>query len=175
MRNTRPIFWIFVPILLALAVGAIWGTANYGPLGKPAPAVLECSNLRDFVESEEAAGKSEWQRYRTLVDQYLALPEVSTQRITVVEEMASTIIGVLGHDLAIYKEMDKFPSCVVKDKRDELDGLIEETQSAINFLNGSTPIEGNYFSPELGTWNTAYYEEYLSALEFLEAPKKTAA
>jgi hypothetical protein len=53
--------------------------------------------------------------------------------------------------------------------------LIEETQSAINFLNGSTPIEGNYFSPELGTWNTAYYEEYLSALEFLEAPKKTAA
>jgi hypothetical protein len=71
--------------------------------------------------------------------------------------------------------MEKFPSCVIKDKREQLDGFIEETQSAINFLNGSTAIEGNYFNPELGTWNTAYYEEYLSALEFLkDAPKATA-
>lgn len=175
MRNTRPIFWIFVPILLALAVGAMWGTANYGPLGKPSPAVLECSTLRDFVESEEAAGKSEWQQYRTLVDEFIVLSDNSNQRIPIIEEMASTVIGVLGHDLAIYKEMDKFPSCVVKDKREELGGLIEETESAINFLNGSAPIEGNYFDPELGTWNATYYEEYLSALDFLKASKEATA
>ena len=71
--------------------------------------------------------------------------------------------------------MDKFPSCVVQEKRTELPGLIEETESAINFLNGSTPINGNYFNPELGTWNTAYYEEYLSALDFLKAQPKTTA
>ncbi len=158
-----------------MAVGAIWSTAQYGPLGKPSPALLECSTLREFVESEEASGKSEWQKYRSLVDEFLALPATSDQRIPIIEAMAGTVIGVLGHDLTIYKEMDKFPSCVVKDKREQLDGFIEETQSAINFLNGSTAIEGNYFNPELGTWNTAYYEEYLSALEFLkDAPKATA-
>jgi hypothetical protein len=175
VRNTRPIFWIFVPILLAIAMGAIWGTANYGPLGKPSPALLECATLRVFVENEEEAGKTEWQQYRTLIDEYLALPATSNQRIPIIEEMASTVIGVLGHDLAIYKEMDKFPSCVVKEKRSELTGLIDETESAINFLNGSTPINGNYFNPDLGTWNTAYYEEYLSALEYLKDTPKNSA
>jgi hypothetical protein len=63
----------------------------------------------------------------------------------------------------------------VKDKREELGGLIEETESAINFLNGSAPIEGNYFDPELGTWNATYYEEYLSALDFLKASKEATA
>jgi hypothetical protein len=57
----------------------------------------------------------------------------------------------------------------VQSKRSQLSGLIEETQSAINFLNGSTPINGTYFNPELGTWNTTYYEEYISALEFLKS------
>jgi hypothetical protein len=175
VRNTRPIFWIFVPILLAIATGAIWGTANYGPLGKPSPALLECSTLRAFVENEEESGKSEWQQYRTLIDEYLSLPDTSNQRIPIIEEMASTVVGVLGHDLAIYKEMDKFPSCVVQEKRSELPGLIEETESAINFLNGSTPINGNYFDPNIGTWNTAFYEEYLSALEYLKDAPKTSA
>ena len=82
--------------------------------------------------------------------------------------MAGSVIEVLGHHLAIYKEMNKFSACVVQSKRSQLSGLIEETESAINFLNGSTPINGNYFNPELGTWNTTYYEEYLSAVEFLK-------
>lgn len=162
-------------MLLAISVGAIWGTANYGPLGKPSPAVVQCSTLRTFVASEESSGKSEWQKYRDLVDEYLALSATSDQRIPLIEKMASTVIGILGHDLAIYKEMEKFPSCVVQDKRSQITGLIDETQSAINFLNGSTPINGNYFNPELGTWNTTYYEEYLSALDFLKASPKSAA
>lgn len=174
MRNTRPIFWIFVPVLLAISVGAIWGTANYGPLGKPSPAIAECSALRDFVTSEESSGKLKWQQYRDLVDEFIALPATSNQRIPLIEKIASAVTGVLGHDLAIYKEMDKFPGCVVQDKRSQISGLIEETQSAINFLNGSTPINGNYFNPELGTWNATYYEEYLSALDFLKASPKSA-
>jgi hypothetical protein len=52
--------------------------------------------------------------------------------------------------------------------------MITETETAINFLNGSTPINGNFFDPKLGTWNTTYYEEYLSALEFLKPIKKTS-
>lgn len=162
-------------MLLAISVGAIWGTANYGPLGKPSPAVVQCSTLRNFVTSEESSGKLEWQQYRDLVDEFLALPATSNQRIPLIERMASTIIGVLGHDLAIYKEMEKFPSCVVQDKRSQITGLIEETQSAINFLNGSTPINGNYFNPELGTWNATFYEQYVSALDFLKASPKSAA
>ena len=163
-----------MPVLLALSAGAIWGSAYFGPLGKTSPTAIECSTLRDFVTSEEATGKTEWQQYRTLVDQYQSLPSTSNQRVPLIEKMASAVIGVLGHDLAIYKEMEKFPSCVLSTKRSQISGLIDETQSAINFLNGSTPINGNYFNPELGTWNTKYYEEYLSAIDFLTPAKKSA-
>lgn len=169
MRSTRPIFWIFVPILLVISLGAMWGTFNYGPIGKPSQAATECANLREFVKMEEVSGKASWTEYRGLVDQFLALTPTSNERIPIIEKMASSVIEVLGHDLAIYKEMNKFQSCVMQDKRSQLSGLIDETQSAINFLNGSTPINGNYFNPELGTWNTTYYEEYLSALEFLKS------
>lgn len=168
MRSTRPIFWIFVPILLAVSIGAVWGTAHFGPIGKPSRAAIECSTLRDFVKTEEVSGKENWNEYRSLVDKFLALSPTSDQRIPLIEMMAGSVIEVLGHDLAIYKEMNKFSACVVQSKRSQLSGLIEETESAINFLNGSTPINGNYFNPELGTWNTTYYEEYLSAVEFLK-------
>ncbi len=158
-----------MPILLALSVGGVWGTAHYGPIGKPSRAAIECSNLREFVQSEEVTGKESWNEYRRLVDQFLALSPTSDERVPIIEKMAGNVIDILGHDLAIYKEMNKFPSCVVQSKRSQLSGLIEETQSAINFLNGSTPINGTYFNPELGTWNTTYYEEYISALEFLKS------
>jgi hypothetical protein len=88
--------------------------------------------------------------------------------VPLVEKMAGSVIDVLGHDLAIYKEMDKYPSCVLQDKRQQISGFIDETESAINFLNGSTPINGNYFDPGLGTWNTAFYEQYMSALDYLK-------
>jgi len=109
-----------------------------------------------------------------LIDQYLATDATSDQRVPIIESMASTVIDVLGHDLAIYKEMNKYPTCVLQEKRSGLSGMINETETAINFLNGSTPINGNYFDPKLGTWNTTYYEEYLSALDFLKPIKKTS-
>lgn len=169
MRSTRPIFWIFVPILLVISLGALWGTFNYGPIGKPSQAASDCANLREFVTAEEVSGKASWTEYRGLVVQFLALTPTSNERIPIIEKMAGSVIEILGHDLAIYKEMNKFQSCVLQDKRSQLSGVIDETQSAINFLNGSAPINGNYFNPELGTWNTTYYEEYLSALEFLKS------
>ena len=172
MRSTRPIFWIFVPVLLAISAGAIWGTFNYGPIGKPSQSAIECENLHTFVTAEEASGKASWNEYRKLIDEYLAIDDASDQRVPVIENMASTVIDVLGHDLAIYKEMNKYPACVLQEKRSEISGMITETETAINFLNGSTPINGNYFDPQLGTWNTTYYEEYLSALDFLKPIKK---
>lgn len=141
---------------------------TYGPIGKPSQAAAECSTLKEFVKAEEVSGRASWTEYRGLVDQFLALSPSSDARIPLIEKMAGSVIDVLGHDLAIYKEMDKFSSCVVQSKRGQLSGLIDETAAAINFLNGSTPINGTYFNPELGTWNTTYYEEYLSALEFLK-------
>ena len=163
-----------MPLLLAISVGGIWGTVNYGPIGKPSQAVIECENLYSFVAAEEATGKASWSEYRELIDEYLAIDEGSSERVPVIEKMASTVIDVLGHDLAIYKEMNKYISCVLQEKRSEISGMITETETAINFLNGSTPINGNFFDPKLGTWNTTYYEEYLSALEFLKPIKKTS-
>ena len=163
-----------MPVLLAISVGGIWGTVNYGPIGKPSQAVIECTNLHTFVTTEEAAGKESWSEYRKLIDEYLAIDEGSSERVPVIEKMASTVIDVLGHDLAIYKEMNKYISCVLQEKRSEISGMITETETAINFLNGSTPINGNFFDPKLGTWNTTYYEEYLSALDFLKPIKKTS-
>lgn len=163
-----------MPVLLAISAGAIWGTVNYGPIGKPSQAAVECDNLHTFVTAEEASGKASWNEYRKLIDQYLAIDATSDQRVPIIENMASTVIDVLGHDLAIYKEMNKYPSCVLQEKRGEISGMITETETAINFLNGSTPINGNYFDPKLGTWNTTYYEEYLSALDFLKPIKKTS-
>ena len=157
-----------MPILLALSIGGAWGTLNFGPMGKPSPAISECANLRKFISSEEASGKASWTEYRTYVDQYVALGATSNQRVPLIEKMAGSVIDVLGHDLAIYKEMNKFPTCVVQDKRQQISGFIDETESAINFLNGSAPINGNYFDPGLGTWNTAFYEQYMSALDYLK-------
>ena len=175
MKSTRPIFWIFVPILLALSVGGIWGTATYGPIGKPSQVNTDCDNLRQFITSEEISGKASWTEYRTLVDQFLTLTSNSSDRVPLIEKMAGSVIDVLGHDLAIYKEMDKYPSCVLQEKRQQISGFITETESAINFLNGSTPINGNYFDPKLGTWNTAFYEQYMSALDYLKPVKKSNA
>ena len=155
-------------------MGAIWGTVNYGPIGKPSQTAAECQNLQTFVTAEEESGKASWSEYRQLIDQYLAIDATSDQRVPIIEKMASAVIDVLGHDLAIYKEMNKYPTCVLQEKRSEISGMITETETAINFLNGSTPINGNYFDPKLGTWNTSYYEEYLSALDFLKPLKKTS-
>ena len=163
-----------MPVLLAISVGGIWGTVNYGPIGKPSQSAIECTNLRTFVTTEEAAGKDSWSEYRKLIDEYLAIDEGSSERVPVIEKMAGTVIDVLGHDLAIYKEMNKYLSCVLQEKRGEISGMITETETAINFLNGSTPINGNFFDPKLGTWNTTYYEEYLSALDFLKPIKKSS-
>lgn len=125
--------------------------------------------MRELIITEEISGKAAWQDYRKLVDNFLALPPESNQRVTAIESMAIKVVEVLGHDLTIYKELDKFPKCVTQSKRDQIPGMIEETQSAINFLNGSTPIDGNYFDPKVGTWNTTFYEEFLSALDYLKS------
>lgn len=169
MRSTRPIFWIFVPILASLSVLAVWGTIHFGPIGKPSQEAAECSAVRELIITEEISGKAAWVEYRNLVNDFLALPPTATERITVIESMAIKVVEVLGHDLTIYKELEKFPKCVTQSKRDQISGMVEETESAINFLNGSTPIDGTYFDPKAGTWNTTYYEEYLTALDYLKS------
>jgi hypothetical protein len=85
--------------------------------------------------------------------------------------MAASVIEVLGHDLTIYSQLNEFPKCVLQSKREQIPGLIEETETAINFLSGTTPIDGTYFDPKMGTWNSTYYEEYLTALDFLKDQK----
>lgn len=168
-RSTRPTFWLLVPLLLSLALGSFWAVGHYGPIGKSSLApTTSCSELRSFIQEEEQPGKSKWQEYRTLVTQLSGLSSNATERTPLVEQIAGTIIEVLGHDLAIYKEMNRNISCVKVEKRKDIPTMITDTEQAINFLNGSTPIQGTYFDPQLGTWNTNYYSEYVSAVDLLK-------
>lgn len=168
MSKTKPVAWIFVPILLLLGVGAGWASLNYGPLGKPAAVNSACSDLKSFITSEESLGKTQWEQYRALVTKFKGLTSNSTDRVPLVKQMAITVIDVLGHDLAIYKEMNRNTNCVLAAKRSELATMITDTESAINFLNGSESINGTYFNPDLGTWNTNYYADYVTALDYLK-------
>lgn len=167
VQKSRPALWILVPITLSLAFASIWGTVHYGPFGKPSRAAAECRELREFIVDEEVAGLADWNNYRDLVNQYLSLPPESN-RTALVEEIAFTVVQVLEHDLEIYNEMDRNLGCLSMEKKEELPGIIAETESAINFLNGTEAIEGSFFDPEVGSWNADYYNEFISATEFLK-------
>lgn len=168
-RTTKPAFWILVPVLLSLALGSFWAVGYFGPTGNNKSAITNtCTDLRAFIQQEEIPGKTKWQEYRTLVTQLSTLATNSTERSPLVEQIAGTIIEVLGHDLTIYKEMNRNISCVLTDKRKDIPSMISDTEQAINFLNGSTAIQGTYFDPALGTWNSNYYSEYMSALDLLQ-------
>ena len=164
MQRTKPVYWLLLPVLLSISAVSFWATAHYGPIGKASTTKQDCQNLRILIVAEEAQGKPIWQEYRTLVAQLGELPEKSEQRPIIVEKIAGALIEVLGHDLTIYKELSLYPNCVIMDKRKDLPTMISETQSAINFLNGSQDIDGNFFDPKLGIWNGSYYAEYLLSL-----------
>ena len=163
----RPLLWILAPLFLVLAGVSVWGTLQFTPIGKPAHTTYACKDLRSFILAEEVDGRREWNSYRDLVNQYLALPQGSNKS-AIVEEIAFTVTQVLGHDLDIYYEMERNSDCLLSEKRDELPGIIAETESAINFLNGSEAIDGSFFDPEMGSWNPEYYSEFVSATEFLK-------
>lgn len=174
VQKTRPALWILVPIALSMAFASIWGTVHFGPFGKPSRAAAECRELKEFIVDEEVAGRADWNTYRDLVNQYLSLPQDSN-RTAIVEEIAFSVVQVLEHDLEIYYQMDKFQGCLLMDKKEELPGIISETESAINFLNGTEAIEGSFFDPEAGSWNADYYNEFISATEFLKDQAKQEA
>lgn len=167
VTKNRLLLWILVPLFLALAGASVWGTLQFSPIGKPAHTSYACKDLRTFILEKEVVGKREWNSYRELVNQYLALPQ-NSNKSAIVEEIAFVVVKVLGHDLDIYSEMEKHLECLLTDKRSELPGIIAETESAINFLNGSEAIDGSFFDPQLGTWNPEYYSEFVSATEFLK-------
>jgi hypothetical protein len=175
VKRTKPLYWILLPVFLLISGASFWAGAHYGPLGKSSTATQDCANLRILIVAEEAQGKPRWQEYRSLVSQLGSLPENSAARAPLVEEIAGALIEVLGHDLTIYKELNRYPSCVLMDKRKDIPTMIKETESAINFLNGSQDIDGNFFDPNLGVWNSSYYAEYLSAIEFLKGSTSSSA
>jgi len=158
-----------------LSIASVWGTFQFGPIGKPSRAAQECADLKSFVIKEEKVGKSDWDTYRGLVNRYETTAPNASDRAALVEEIAASVIKVLGHDLAIYKEMEKFAGCVKKDDRSNLPTMITETESAINYLSGTEAIDGSFFNPALGNWNSTYYSEFISALEYLKGSSgKTA-
>ncbi|MEY3737124.1 MAG: hypothetical protein RLZZ251_840 [Actinomycetota bacterium] len=168
-RRTNPAFWAFVPVLLSLSLVATWAAIHYGPLGKPTAATTTCNDVRTFIQSEESAGKSEWQQYRTLVDQLGNLANTSNDRVPLIRQIVTTLVGVLGHDLAIYQQLDQSISCVKLERRSDIPGLVSDTKNTIDFLQGKTAIEGNYFDPSNGFWPADFYSEYLSAVDLLKS------
>lgn len=168
-QATKPGFWLLVPILLTISLASFWAGAYYGPIGNPGEPKISCSELRTFIQSEERSGKEKWQEYRDLVEVLSASSNTSPDRPSIIQAIAMTLVDVLGHDLTIYKEMNTNLSCVAMDKRGDIPAMITDTEEAINFLNGSTAIDGNFFDPELGTWNGDFYAEYMSALDLLKS------
>lgn len=166
VSKSRPILWLLVPLLLGLAGASAWSTLHFSPIGKTSQNSFQCRELKNFILQEEVTGRSDWNEYRDLVGQYQALPQGS-DKSAIVEEIALVVVKVLEHDLNIYYEMENRLDCLVSDKRTQLSAIIAETESAIKFLNGSEAIGGDYFDPSQGNWNPDYYNEFISATEFL--------
>lgn len=166
MKKANRALWILVPLCLVLALGSIWGTFRFGPSGSKAYLAKQCDTLKTFILDEEMAGKADWTIYKRQVSEYLAL-DVEANRTSLVESMVTSVVKVLEHDLKIYERMNKYPSCLVESRKDELPTLLDETQSAIDYLNTS-------FSAETGEWNTDFYVDYISASEFLKGGEESA-
>lgn len=169
MKFGRLVLWTLVPISLGLAIASTWATFHFGPIGKPSQSAIRCNEVRQFILEEEVAGKAQWNLYRQQVKEFKLLAPTSPNRGGAVTAISLTLIDVLGHDLAIYRELSKNLSCVKMDRRADIPNLVKETSSTINFLNGSEPINGVFFNPALGQWNTEFYADYLSATDFLKA------
>jgi hypothetical protein len=165
----RVVLWVLVPITSILSVASIWATFHYGPFGKPSQSALRCAEVRELILDEEVAGKAQWNVYRQQVEEFKTLPADSPDRGIAVSEISLSVIDVLGHDLTIYQALEENIGCVKMDRREDVPGLVTETASTINYLNGSEPINGVFFNPELGSWNVDFYSQYASALDFLKA------
>ncbi|NDB07956.1 MAG: hypothetical protein EBX97_04640 [Actinobacteria bacterium] len=165
MKKASPALWILVPLSLIFAAGSIWATFHFGPTGSKAYTKEQCDSLKTFILDEELAGKADWTIYKKQVGEYLGLnPEVN--RSTIVDSMATSVVKVLEHDLKIYERLNRFPSCLLSTRKDELPGLIDETRSAIEYLRES-------FDSTTGEWNTDFYADYMSATQFLKSQKET--
>ena len=82
--------------------------------------------------------------------------------------MADQVVKVLSSDLIIYQEMFKYRSCLKSDFNAQLEATISDTQMTIDFLLGTTQIEGQSFDPTTGAWNTDFYDIYESATNYIK-------
>jgi hypothetical protein len=164
----RIVLWALVPITALLSVSSIWATFHYGPFGKPSQSAIRCAEVRELILDEEVAGKAQWNVYRQQVEEFKKLPANSPDRGVAVSQISLSVIDVLGHDLTIYQALQENIGCVKMDRREDVPGLVSETASTINYLNGSEQINGVFFNPDLGSWNVDFYSQYASALEFLK-------
>lgn len=160
MKKANRALWILVPLCLVLALGSIWGTFRFGPSGSKAYLAKQCDSLKAFISEEETAGKADWTIYKKQVGDYLALA-TEANKTPVVESIVKSVVKVLEHDLQIYERMNKYPSCLLASRRDEISTMLDETRSAIEYLNTS-------FSADTGEWNADFYADYMSASKFLK-------
>jgi len=168
VKIRRIVLWALVPIASLLSIAALWATFHYGPFGKPSQSAIRCAEVRELILDEEVAGKAQWNVYRQQVEEFKTLPANSPNRGMAVSEISLSVIDVLGHDLTIYQALEENIGCVKMDRREDVSGLVTETASTINYLNGSEPINGIFFNPGLGSWNFDFYSQYASAIEFLK-------
>lgn len=166
VKKANPALWVLVPLSLVFAVASVWGTFHFGPTGSKAFINKQCDSLRTFILDEELAGKADWTVYKRQVGEYLAL-DPESNRSSSVDSIVSSVVKVLQHDLKIYERLNKYPVCLLASRKDELPTLLDETRSAIDYLNGS-------FSAADGEWNADFYADYVSAAQFLKGAKEVA-
>jgi hypothetical protein len=166
VKKASPVLWILVPLSLALALAATWGTFHFGPTGSKAYIEQQCESLKTFIIDEETAGKADWTIYKSQVGKYLQL-DPATNRTETVDSIVTSVIKVLEHDLKIYERLDKYPACLLPSRKDELPTLLDETRNAIDYLSGT-------FSSAEGEWNTDFYSDYISAAQYLKGANESA-
>ncbi len=170
MKSTKPIYWLLLPVLLALSAGSIWGTLNFYPKQSASDMskLSQCQNLRDFVISEEIIGQAKWGTYHSDVLKYKTGLSDQARTIALVKLIANEAIEVLQSDLRIYEEMDANRVCLTPTFEKNLSTVITDTQSSIDFLLGQGEISSQMFDPNQGTWNPAFYDAYESAVKYLK-------
>jgi hypothetical protein len=169
-KPRKALLWLLVPLFSVLAVGSAWATVHFLPRSSSQTTSTspECLQLQQFVMREELNGKSLWTQYHSNVLQYKAGISDKARNVQLVTLMADQVVKVLSSDLIIYQEMFKYRSCLKSDFNAQLEATISDTQMTIDFLLGTTQIEGQSFDPTTGAWNTDFYDIYESATNYIK-------
>lgn len=172
MRLRRATAWVMIGALALGFTGIGWNVLYLKDRQQKSDtpneqfALRNCDDLRAFIVAEEDLSFELWKKYHRQVIAFdKGLPK--SERPAEVKRIAKSVRIVLESDLRIYREMKRLPQCLESEFRTDIQEWIASTREMIDYLNGDGAIEGNYFDPEEGFWDTSFYDAFYSATDNL--------